>query len=76
MVLRQSNMSEAFQWDFIIKKFLKWKRLIVNVFIFNFFFSLINERAFSRPSKIVSILNDAETSTVIVFKALSDLTKY
>ena len=75
MVLPQSNMSEAFQWDFIIKKFLKWKRLIVNVFIFNFF-SLINERAFSRPSKIVSILNDADTSTVIVFKALSDLTKY
>ena len=75
MVLPQSNMSEAFQWDFIIKKFLKWKRLIVNVFIFNFF-SLINESAFSRPSKIVSVLNDADTSTVIVFKALSGLTKY
>lgn len=75
MVLPQSNMSEAFQWDFIIKKFLKWKRLIVNVFIFNFF-SLINESAFSRPSKIVSVLNDADTSTVIVFKALRDLTKY
>ena len=30
MVLAQSNMSEAF---------LKWKRLIVNVFIFDFFFS-------------------------------------
>ena len=39
-------------------------------------FSLINESAFSRTGKIVSVLIDADASTVIVFKALSDLTKY
>ena len=58
----------------VLKNFLRGnaKSLMYSFSIF----SLINESAFSRPSKMVSVLNDADTSTVIAFKALSDLTKY